>query len=390
MTLHWVLFGSRATGSSRIHGHRIHEELLRQGYDSQILVGPPQDVQRYDLPWHDPVPLAESTLFAAGDVVILETVRGPRAQAFAQTLRKRSVKVCFSECDLYPESEIVNHVDQLICTSEYLAKKYRECHLQVPTAVIPDAVEELLTEVELAERVPDRTKHLKLAWIGQGAHWETLGEIRDILREQEFQDLELTTVSNHPEATAPWSPEEASQVLRVADACLIPTGSTPQQLAKSSNRLVQGMALGAIPLAGAIPAYEEILKSGENGFLCRHTDDWRKALRQLRSVELRRGMVRAGWDLVSREFTIETITRRYVELLGLEPEEARPEKEWPRGYQGEMAADWGFWYLAQGRPSEAVGWFRKAVFCEPFSTGLGTLAGVACGKSAASFKRYPL
>lgn len=369
MTVHWILFGSRATGSSRIHGHRIHEELLRQGYDSRLLIAPPDDVQMYDLPWADPESLANSDTIAGDDTVIFETVRGERAQRFAAALKLRGVRVCFLECDLYPESELANSATIIVCTSHFLAEEMRRRHSTIPVEAIPDPYEDRLRTEELPVRVRNESRGLRVLWMGQAGHWETLDEVRRILREPEFQDLDLTTVSNHPQADVMWSLRTSLSILRSADVLVVPVSQSRQALAKSSNRVVQGMAMGCVVLAGDLPSYREVIASGENGFVCRTPEEWREALRAVRDVSCRRGIAYRAHQSVFEEFSLERITCRYVQVLGLSPARERRESRLPVGYAAEQWAEYACWYLAQQRYPEGIRWMMSACIREKSLSG---------------------
>lgn len=360
MALHWILFGSRSTGSSRIHGHRIHEELLRQGFDSRLLVAPPDDVQMYDLPWSQPEKLVEAGTIAPDDTVIFETVRGERSQKLAAELKHKGIPVCFLECDLYPESDLANSASLIICTSQSLGEEMRKQHPGIPLEVIPDPLEDQLLPEDLPVRVRHDSKGLRLAWIGQAAHWETLNEIRTILHDPEFRDLELTTVSNHPQADLMWSPQTALSILRSADILVVPVSQSPQAQVKSSNRVVQGMALGAVVLAGDLPAYRDVIQTGSNGFLCRTSEEWRDALRSVREMACRRTIVYRAHQSVVEEFGLERITRKYAEVLGISPSAKQGELKLPAGYLAEQSAEYACWYLAQHRFSEGIRWMTAA------------------------------
>lgn len=360
MTLHWILFGSLSTGSSRIHGHRIHEELLRQGYDSRLLVAPPHDVQMYDLPWSNPERLAESNAIQEEDTVIFETVRGELAQRFAAALKRKGVKVCFLECDLYPESELANSASIILSTSRYLADEMHKRHPEIPIEMIPDPVEDLLRSDELPVRVRKETSGLRIAWMGQAGHWETLDEVRTILHDPEFRDMRLTTVSNHPQADLMWSPQTALSLLRSSDILVVPTSQSTQALAKSSNRVVQGMASGCVVLAGDLPAYREVIETGTNGFISRTSEEWREALRTVRDVGRRRSVVHKGHQRVAEEFGLAPITRRYAEVLGLTPSARLTDQSLPAGYLAEQSAEYACWYLAQHRYPEGLRWMTAA------------------------------
>ena len=88
-----------------------------------------------------------------------------------------------------------------------------------------------------------------------------------------------------------------------------------EQPAKSANRAVQAMALGKPVLASPLPAYLEVIKEGENGYICRSERDWEKALERLASdAELRKKMGDAARK-AAQPFSMDEVGKKWVDFL---------------------------------------------------------------------------
>jgi len=314
--IHWILYGGQSTGSSRIHGYRIHEYLRNANYHSNILVSPPFGLVAADLPWRNSQNLWKKGFFSEKDTVIFETVRGHRAIMLAEQLHNQGVRVVFVDCDLHHDTTIINYCDEVICSSAYLANIYSQRHRR-PIKFIPDAVEFIISQNELDRRTRIAWKGLQIAWIGNRGHWDTLSNLRTLLKEKEFSDFHLLTVSNHRMADIPWTLTTTKRVLQTCDAIVIPTESTPEAWAKSNNRVTQAMALGAPVLAGHIPAYEEIINPGQSGFLCDTLEDWANGLRALRDPSLRDRIAHYGWELAKSNYLLPLIGAQWIKVVNM-------------------------------------------------------------------------
>ena len=75
------------------------------------------------------------------------------------------------------------------------------------------------------------------------------------------------------------------------------------------------MALRLPVAASPIQAYEEIVRSGRNGFICRTADEWIQALRCLEDDRTRERIANCGYRYVRRRFSIETIGPQWIRVL---------------------------------------------------------------------------
>jgi hypothetical protein len=311
--VHWLLCGSEWNGGSRLQGINVHRYLRRSGIASQLTFVPPPPLTFSDIPWV-PELAGDSFIFQPGDTAVIHTLRGPATVQLIQALKKRDVRTVFVDCDLFVNCEVGAAADEVVGISEFLAEKLGQL-LQRAVHCIPDAVEDVLPPEELSAAVRNTSSRLRIGWVGIAEHWGTLDPIRRVLELREFNDFQLVTISNHPRATFPWTPRSRSTELRKCDLVVVPTRSTPQELAKSVNRVAQAMALGRPVAAGKIPAYMAVIQSGENGFLCDSPEEWADALGSLREPQLRRRFAQNAYELVGSRYTMHHVGMQWESLL---------------------------------------------------------------------------
>jgi glycosyltransferase involved in cell wall biosynthesis len=314
MAIFWILNGGPNFSSSRIQGRMIHNHFLSIGLPSKILMNPPNGIIYYDVPWWNPGTLISTNYIQPGDLVIFQTVGGLRAQKFAYKLKNHGVFVVNIECDLFPEKPIYQYSDLVICASKYLANLVSRMTI-APVQIIPDAVEYFVNRETLSTRTNAKSDQIRLCWVGNYEHWNTLEEIKQILSMPEFNDFSLVTISDHPDAVIKWSQETANRELQTCDAVVIPIAKTERALSKSNNRATQAMAFGAPVIAGVLTAYKDVIRTGVNGFLCDTRDEWINAFRQIRDPLLRESFSYEGWETVNAQYTLSTIGPKWIQTL---------------------------------------------------------------------------
>ncbi len=369
--LHWFLHGCSKIASSRIHGLQIHHCLRRLGVASNLFLTHPDPIALFDLPWKELDTVARLPCFAPGDMVIFQTLRGPRACGLARRFQAQGIKVAYIECDYHEDSEILKIADTVICTSKYLAATYARIYGR-PVGHAPDPVEDILSPEELATRTRPVRRDLLIGWVGHEGHWSTLRPLQEILRRPEFCDFRLVTVTNHPQADFKWSLRRTRQLLRHCDLVAIPTRKTVNAFAKSPNRVTQAMALGAPVLCGKIPSYLDVVEDGVNGFLCEEPEEWADALRRVRDPEFRRVVSLRGWELARKSFALEPVCRMWAAELGLSGRGSANGRAavLPPRLQQEQLLNYSGWCAARGLWRKAALFWARSILAAPTSPPL--------------------
>ena len=321
VSIYWILVGPESTASSRIHGYKIHEFLLKQGWASTVLLSPLHWV--FDVPL-EPADVLKHLTLGREDVVIFQKVRGPRTVALLKALRELRVNTVYVDCDLPIKLNESALAALTICSSSQLADKYRQAGAQ-RVGYVPDAFE--VSKCPSGRRgVRDQ---FQCIWFGFGHSSGTWSTVEQFRREiiDPLPRWSLTTVSDHPRADKEWSLATCWDAINCADAVALPSRDDAVCSVKSANRATQSMALGAPVLAFPVPSYAEIIRNRVNGFLCRDPAEWTTALHSLEDMTTWTRVSRCGYRFARRYFSIERIGAIWTQVLASFGQR-RCEQEW--------------------------------------------------------------
>ena len=293
----------------------MHRQLLARGVHSEILGAPAGFDTR--LHWKAPRRWFEAVC-RRRDALIFQKVESSRAVRFARLVRSIGSRVIFVQAD-YRDSPLYAVSDRVVVPSVELARQLGNL-CRAPMTVIEDPID---IPPDLQTVPSSRTSGLRLLWIGNGQNFPSLDALRSVLQQPRFGDMTLITVSDHPEASVPWSEVTAREQMLSADIGVIPCLDTPAARAKSNNRLTMLMAAGLPVIASPIPAYTAIIEPGSNGLLARTVDEWGTGLLALRQAAARRALGAEARRTAWQRFAPEVIASRWVmllsELLGTGP-----------------------------------------------------------------------
>ncbi len=302
----WILLGDESVGSSRIHGINIHGYLEKNHIRSIILQANSVMATRLTLPLWKQL----TVVFAGFDILIFQKVFDSKAIRFARLARKFGVKTVFLQSDMI-ETEMVNKVDVLVVTSDYL-KRYYDSSYGTDAILIEDAVE---VNDNLAKQEYGDDRKIELIWVGHKDNWETLNVIYKALERLNDTSFCLKRISNHPEADVQWKLETVFHEVCQGDIGIVPCLNSEWAKAKSNNRLTMFMALGLPVVASDIPSYRKIVKHGQNGFLVRDIDDWVESFCILRDAKKREEIGRQGREDVWQKYSLDIIGRQWTSLI---------------------------------------------------------------------------
>jgi glycosyltransferase involved in cell wall biosynthesis/predicted SAM-dependent methyltransferase len=282
---------------TRIRRTNIHRFLLSQGVDSEIIEG-----------YRGNEHLLEDLRNA--DVVVV-SVFAAEEQALMERLIRCGIAVVFDVCEdlegVPYYKECLERATIISCSSTVLAKKLEKYGR---TVVLPDAYE---LPASLPPQTPKSKRDggkLRAVWCGMGGNAKNCDFLRPILEEL---DMELVIISEWDSADKKWGLDTWLADHADADICICPA-DVQNQPAKSNVKVTQAMALGLPVVASPLPAYREIIRHGENGFLAGTEGEWREALEELRDEERRKTVSKEGEKTVGR-YSIEKIGEQWLALL---------------------------------------------------------------------------
>jgi hypothetical protein len=265
-----------------------------------------------DVPWEDREHGKVAKLVGSG-IVVFQKVAGPRAEHLIRVLHEAGATTVFVQGDYYPDVRAPFLCDVIVCDSTKLMEFYRDGGAE-NLVYIPDTADFSCSRSEIARR-PPRVKGLRICWHGSPDRWNEFLPVKEILREPEFSDMQLVTVSGHPDADVKWSVKNLRKAMSVCDVGIVPKGQWADAVYKPSDRAVQFMAAGVPVIAERIPSYEEVITQGHTGYLAESKDDYRIALRALRNPETRLRIATQAYDLVQKEFSREATGQKWLELF---------------------------------------------------------------------------
>lgn len=321
--------------STRIACLNIFPALRERGFDPVIIFEP-------NVPSEMPAPIgvARKALEMGCLAVVLQKIHGPCVLALVDELRAAGIATVYCVCDLV-DDEMALRTDATIVVTEFLRTLYAPS-LQEKIFVAHDGIEHpevtrvgvtnraasslravLVTSQELY-RIPTvarPTSKWSLDVVGRfppqaealerlrAIYW-ALGRETSIARRSAVL---LSAISPRVRRIA-WDPVGVYRHLAAADIGVIPVDTTesrvsgatmPDWMVKSENRLTMKMAVGLPVIATPIPAYEEVIHQGENGFLAVSREDWIRCYRALEDPERRREMGERARSSVLRRYSIE-------------------------------------------------------------------------------------
>jgi glycosyltransferase involved in cell wall biosynthesis len=331
--------------STRIAVLNMLPFLHDAGLQTHILFQPDSATETPDL-----TGVAERTIEAGCDVVVLQKVVGPSAISFTQKMREHGIRTIFAVCDRI-DVDMAAVADITIVISDFLKSLYPAA-LQSRIHVVHDGIENpdvcktdwgthrsgveavLVTSHDLSYLPVIETPPpwLKLRIVGR--YRQGLKKINDIRwkwAEKEWDQRKeyLKFLTNRQIECVPWGAESVYRDMQRADIGLIPINTPapatqdakdaqalpPEWMRKSENRLTLKMSVGLPVIATPIPSYEALIDNGVNGFLARSKEDWGRYLEMLRDPERRREIGLAARDSVATRFSMKSQAEKFIHLL---------------------------------------------------------------------------
>ena len=265
--------------ATRIRRINVNKGLISSGVKSDILAD-----------YHS-LSILEIEQKIEGSNIAVLTVFGEKELQIAQHLRKRGVKVIFDLCeaifDVPFQAACLNESDAVICCSTKLTEMYVERGYK-NVSTVKDAIEKVIERPAL--EYYDRYKKPRALYMGMGGNSFL---VTDVLKPViEKAGYELVVISEWDNADRAWALNSWADDMLSCDVVLCPQREDVQP-AKSNVKLTTAMALGMPVLCTPIKSYQELIRDGENGYLCQTFEDWGNALAKLRDPNER---IRVGKD----------------------------------------------------------------------------------------------
>jgi glycosyltransferase involved in cell wall biosynthesis len=215
---------------------------------------------------------------------------------------------------------MMRQCDAVIAGNRFLADEVRQWNRNgtiIPTCVNPKAY-------PLAAHSRS-SGTVKLVWVGSSSTLQGLERNRDLLnaigkavpgtRLKVICDR-FPTFDHMPIDSVRWN--EATEASEIADADIgigwVP--DDPWSRGKCGLKLLQYQAAGLAVVANPVGVQADLVRTDETGIAATTTDEWVNAIRRLANdPELRRRLGRAGREQVEQNYSVESGSRQWLELL---------------------------------------------------------------------------
>jgi glycosyltransferase involved in cell wall biosynthesis len=334
--------------STRIAVLNMFPLLRAAGFDPQVAFEPARATETPDL-----AGLGARLIAAGYAIVVFQKVHGASVEAVIGELRAAGVKTVYCVCDLI-DGVMAAATDATVTVTEFLKSQYPPA-VRHKISVVHDGIE--TPELRKTHWSPHRggPGQLLRALLVTSAQLDALPQIGT-----PPNWLEVTILGAYPEQRGgpglrtalrtlaakgdngerlaylgflaarriqcrPWSEERVAEQLVAADIGIIPIDTRRAQLpgkpppswrVKSENRLTLNMSAGLPVIATPIPAYEDIIEHGVNGFFARSRDDWRTCLETLRDPDLRRAIGERARASVTERYSMRAQAAALAAVLG--------------------------------------------------------------------------
>lgn len=332
--------------STRIACLNLFSHLRYAGFEPEVLLDPVVPCEEPDVG-----DLVAKALARSCDIVVFQKIRGRSVAQAATRLRSAGVKTIYCVCDLV-DDQMAEATDATIVVTNFLKTLYRP-ELRARVHVVHDGIERpdlmhephpaahlgrtleacLVTSQELYAipvlgfpphgwrvnvigRFPPRPRRMARV---RAARW-SLSQAADARSR-----FSLLSAMLHPGIRhVAWDPEAVYDHLARTDIGIIPidtsersanTSTNPSWKLKSENRLTLKMAMGLPVIATAIPAYEEVIENGRNGFFAVSRRDWLRCFDHLRDPDRRREIGSRARESVLPRFSIDAQARSFLAVL---------------------------------------------------------------------------
>jgi len=316
MRVFWFLCGNEATPSSRIHGIKVHDKLLRMGYGSQIVHKAPRFME--DLYYPAWIVGLFRFFISRNDTVVFQKVNGARTVRLLRSLKSKGIRSVFIDCDLPLKKEMALLCDVTICPSVELFNRYQEVGVS-NVYCIPDAVESFMPPTSSVG------KKKTILWFGKSGQgkWEGLEWFRQEVFPKVMDKWKFVTVSDHKDSTVKWEASTAAEIVNKADLVIIPVSQNDSDQVKSANRCTQSMALGVPVLCNYTGSYREVIVDSHNGMISSDKNEWIAFIRRMEDDQLL-ATTKANAFRTAEGFSMDNLVGQWISSLKIDKGDTSP------------------------------------------------------------------
>ena len=232
-------------------------------------------------------------------------------------------------------TDIINEVDYVTTTNDYLKNALvsytKKTHDKVK--VFPNRID---LDLYKWRSKPKKKSTVRIGYFGSSSHFEDLGDknfstgLDNIM--SEFPNVEVLTVgamlgnlkkkygmryfTDYGHQNLYTWVEMMEEKLEEVDIFAVPLVETTYNKCKSSIKFIEMSSTKKPGCWQNIRQYQNVVKHGKNGFLCRTADDWYTSLKKLvEDAHLRKVMGKEAFRTVEAEWQMKDTVKDYVEFF---------------------------------------------------------------------------
>jgi glycosyltransferase involved in cell wall biosynthesis len=288
---------------------RLHKMLAFSEYRSQIV----QEPCEYD----DRIVLSDeqqekffSEALQKDDIIILHKLKAQNVLNFAKKAQNCGAKIVFFDCDLPINRQIGVLAELVIVTSSHLSDLYQNLGCK-NVKVLPDVPEIFKPPTQ------KNGSSLRCIWFGlyDDVRWSSFIRLKELIRVHFKNSVSLSSMSNNPKADFLWS-ENSLDLISQFDCVLLPIPNIRKlEMVKSSNKLIQSMALGLPVICSPLPSYTEALSEYPYEIICKSESDWIKNLQRMKDKSYREQLARFNFDYAQLRYGADRYFKTFLKYL---------------------------------------------------------------------------
>jgi len=210
------------------------------------------------------------------------------------------------------------------CGNEYLAAYARKFNQRV--IVNPTTVDtNLVHNPDSFGARQSNDDSLVIGWTGSHSTLKFLELLESVLQavERDHPKVSFLVIADKPPKLnlsrinfVPWSQSSEVADLMKLDIGIMPLPDDEWSKGKCGFKILQYMALGIPSVSSRVGVNSEIVRDGENGFLCTTSQEWFHCLRQLiENKSMRQQLGRAGRETVVARYSVNSNNSRFLSLF---------------------------------------------------------------------------
>ena len=307
---YWFLSNNENQASVRMQSIRLHRLMVAEGYHSEMIQKPDFFTTELLLNRSEQSYFVEEIL-QEGDVVAIHKLNSVKTTFFAELVKSRNAHLIYITCDYPINIHLTPYADLVVVPSKKLLEIYQDSGYN-NVQYLPDAPERFINP-----KINDNNDQLRCVWFGtyDPKKWESYTWLKNLLKENFGNKIIIESICDSTEGDKKWNKNSFEDISRY-DLVVLPSISIGKdELIKSSNKLLQSMALGMPVLASPIPSYLEELSTYGHEIICWNEEDWIEKVKKYLKADYRNSLANYNFNYVLQNYTERDYLLKFKEIL---------------------------------------------------------------------------